>query len=287
MNAVSFHQRVQKELADNLLSSAKVSASDERGGQFKVRGVTDGKYDTYWATNDGVTTADLTFTFSQPTKMNRVMIQEYIPLGQRVKSFVVEYKKGDQWLSVKCNEETTTVGYKRLLRFDMIETEELRIRFTDARACLCINEVGAYYAPDATENYTPATSELKSFPFTILGVDMEEAKKCSDKDDQTTALISGKEIMIDLGENRTIHSFYYLPDQSEYSKGLISSYELSAGITEEAMQVVAQGEFSNIRNNPILQNMYFSPVEARYFKLKATRMVDESDSLGIAEIGCR
>ena len=287
LNAVSFHQRVQKELADNLLSSAKVSASDERGGQFKVRAVTDGKYDTYWATNDGVTTADLTFTFSQPTKMNRVMIQEYIPLGQRVKSFVVEYKKGDQWLSVKCNEETTTVGYKRLLRFEMIETEELRIRFMDARACLCINEVGAYYAPDATENYTPATSELKSFPFTILGVDMEEAKKCSDKDDQTTALISGKEIMIDLGENRTIHSFYYLPDQSEYSKGLISSYELSAGITEEAMQVVAQGEFSNIRNNPILQNMYFSPVEARYFKLKATRMVDESDSLGIAEIGCR
>lgn len=287
LNAVSFHQRVQKELADNLLSSAKVSASDERGGQFKVRGVTDGKYDTYWATNDGVTTADLTFTFSQPTKMNRVMIQEYIPLGQRVKSFVVEYKEGDQWLSVKCNEETTTVGYKRLLRFEMIETEELRIRFTDARACLCINEVGAYYAPDATENYTPATSELKSFPFTILGVDTEEAKKCSDKDDQTAALISGKEIMIDLGENRTIHSFYYLPDQSEYSKGLISSYELSAGITEEAMQVVAQGEFSNIRNNPILQNMYFSPVEARYFKLKATRMVDESDSLGIAEIGCR
>ena len=287
LNAVSFHQRVQKELADNLLSSAKVSASDERGGQFKVRAVTDGKYDTYWATNDGVTTADLTVTFSQPTKMNRVMIQEYIPLGQRVKSFVVEYKEGDQWLSVKCNEETTTVGYKRLLRFEMIETEELRIRFTDARACLCINEVGAYYAPDATENYTPATSELKSFPFTILGVDTEEAKKCSDKDDQTAALISGKEIMIDLGENRTIHSFYYLPDQSEYSKGLISSYELSAGSTEEAMQVVAQGEFSNIRNNPILQNMYFSPVEARYFKLKATRMVDESDSLGIAEIGCR
>ena len=207
-------------MADNLLSSAKVSASDERGGQFKVRAVTDGKYDTYWATNDGVTTADLTFTFSQPTKMNRVMIQEYIPLGQRVKSFVVEYKKGDQWLSVKCNEETTTVGYKCLLRFEMIEIEELRIRFTDARACLCINEVGAYYAPDATENYTPATSELKSFPFTILGVDMEEAKKCSDKDDQTTALISGKEIVIDLGENRTIHSFYYLPDQSEYSKGL-------------------------------------------------------------------
>ena len=287
LNAVSFHQRVQKELADNLLSSAKVVASDERGGKFKVRAATDGQYETYWATNDGVTSADLTFTFTQPTKMNRVMIQEYIPLGQRVKSFVVEYKEGDQWLPVKCNEETTTVGYKRLLRFETVETEELRIRFTDARGCLCISEAGAYYAPDATENYTSATSELRTFPFAILGVDAEEAKKCSDKNDQTTALISGKEIVIDLGENRTIHSFYYLPDQSEYSKGLISSYELSAGTTEETMQVVAQGEFSNIRNNPILQNVYFSPVEARYLRLKATRMVDESDSLGIAEIGCQ
>lgn len=287
LNAVTFHQRVQKELADNLLSKAKVSASDERGGQFNVRALTDGQYDTYWATNDSVMAADLTFTFEQPTKMNRVMIQEYIPLGQRVKSFVVKYKKGDQWLSVKCNEETTTVGYKRLLRFETIETEQLRIRFTDARACLCINEAGAYYAPDATESYTSATSELRSFPFTIVGVDEEEVKKCSDKDDQTTAFIPGKEIVIDLGESCTLHSFYYLPDQSEYSKGLISSYELSAGSTEETMQVIAKGEFSNIRNNPILQSVYFSPVEARFLKLKATRMVDESDSLGLAEVGCQ
>ena len=78
-----------------------------------------------------------------------------------------------------------------------------------------------------------------------------------------------------------------MPNQSEYSKGLISSYELSAGATEETTQVVAQGEFSNIRNNPILQNVYFSPVEARYLKLIATRMVEDSDFLGIAEIGCQ
>jgi len=68
---------------------------------------------------------------------------------------------------------------------------------------------------------------------------------------------------------------------------LISSYELSAGSTEETMQVIAKGEFSNIRNNPILQSVYFSPVEARFLKLKATRMVDESDSLGLAEVGCQ
>ena len=285
--AVDWYHTIQAELKDNLLAGIQPKASETRGGVYKASNVTDDNWDSYWATSDGMTSGSLTFPLPIGTSLNRVMIQEYIPLGQRVKSFVVEYKEGDQWLPVKCNEETTTVGYKRLLRFETVETEELRIRFTDARGCLCISEAGAYYAPDATENYTSATSELRTFPFAILGVDAEEAKKCSDKNDQTTALISGKEIVIDLGENRTIHSFYYLPDQSEYSKGLISSYELSAGTTEETMQVVAQGEFSNIRNNPILQNVYFSPVEARYLRLKATRMVDESDSLGIAEIGCQ
>lgn len=287
LNAVSFYQRVQKELADNLLSDAKVKASDERGGEFTVSALTDGQYDTYWATNDDVVSADLTFTFKEPLKVNRMMIQEYIPLGQRVKSFVIEYMKDNQWLPVKSNEETTTVGYKRLLRFEAVETGQLRVRFTDSRACLCINEVGAYYAPDAVENYTYATADLKSYPFTLVGVGEEETSKCTDKNEQTTGFIPGKEVLVDLGENRTVRSFYYLPDQSEYSKGLISTYELYVGKTKEDLQLVASGEFSNIRNNPILQNVYFSPAEVRYIKLKAIRLVDESDSLGIAEIGCQ
>ena len=53
------------------------------------------------------------------------------------------------------------------------------------------------------------------------------------------------------------------------------------------MHVLAPVDFSNILNNPILHILYFCRVVARYFMLKATRMVDESDSLGIAEIGCR
>ena len=287
LNAVSFHQRVQKELANNLLTGAKVKASNERDKKTTAQAACDGEYDTYWATKDGVTVADLTYTFKKPTKVNRIMIQEYIPLGQRVKSFVVEYKKGEQWLPVKSNEETTTVGYKRLLRFETIETEQLRFRFTDARASLCINEVGAYYAPNATEHFTATTSELKSLPFTVLGLGKHELGKGSDKNEKTTCFVPQKEIIIDLGENHTIQSFYYLPDQSEYNKGLISSYELSVGKTKDDLQVVSQGEFSNIRNNPILQNVYFTPTEARFVKLKAVRMVNSGEPMGFAEIGIR
>ena len=102
----------------------------------------------------------------------------------------------------------------------------------------------------------------------------------------TTAFVEGDALVIDLGEERTITSFHYLPDQSEYNKGLISSYELSVGTEANAVnRIVAQGEFSNIKNNPILQSVYFTPVKARYLSLKPTKMVTEGETMGFAEIG--
>lgn len=285
-NAVNFHKNVQKQLACNLLAGIQPKVSDERGGKFSAKTATDESWDTYWATNDGVTAADIEFDFPKTEKVNRMMIQEYIPLGQRVKSFVVEYDKDGKWLPVKLNEETTTVGYKRLLRFETISTDKLRIRFTDARACLCINNIEAYYAGETPDTFTVEAKELKSYPFTLIGVSEEETKKCMDKDKSTTAFVEGDALVIDLGEERTITSFHYLPDQSEYNKGLISSYELSVGTEANTVnQVVAKGEFSNIKNNPILQSVYFTPVKARYLSLKPTKMVTEGETMGFAEIG--
>ena len=62
----------------------------------------------------------------------------------------------------------------------------------------------------------------------------------------------GNTLLIDLEEERTITSFHYLPDQSEYNKGLIAAYEISVGTDSNAVnQVVAKDEFSNIKSNPI------------------------------------
>ena len=57
-------------------------------------------------------------------------------LGQRVQSFVVEYNKEGEWLPVKLNEETTTIGYKRLLRFEQVTTDKLRINFMESTRLL-------------------------------------------------------------------------------------------------------------------------------------------------------
>ena len=77
-------------------------------------------------------------------------------------------------------------------------------------------------------------------------------------------------------------SFHYLPDQSEYNKGLIAAYEISVGTGSRCGEpVVSSGEFSNIKNNPILQSVYFSPVTARYVLLKAVRMVENDGTDGL------
>lgn len=87
--------------------------------------------------------AVIEFEWPAPQKVNRMLLQEYIPLGQRVQSFVVEYNKEGEWLPVKLNEETTTIGYKRLLRFETVTTDKLRVNFEKSRACLCINNIEA------------------------------------------------------------------------------------------------------------------------------------------------
>ena len=144
INAVTFHQRITQELGNNLLLNAKVEASDIRGKRFAATQANDGDFESYWATPDDANTGSLTFTFSQPQSVTRLLLQEYIPLGQRVKSFNVEYLHEGNWQPLALDEETTTIGYKRILRFPKVTTNALRINFTDARVPLCISEVAAY-----------------------------------------------------------------------------------------------------------------------------------------------
>ncbi|MEG1580415.1 MAG: alpha-L-fucosidase [Bacteroidaceae bacterium] len=284
-NAVNFYKRVQQQFAKNLFANRTPKVSNTRGKQFGAKALTDGKYDTYWATQEGVTAASVTVELPKLENVNRMMLQEYIPLGQRVKSFIVEYDRNGNWIPVKLNEETTTIGYKRLLRFETVETSKMRVRFTEARGPLCINNIEAYYAGESADQFTVKTAEMKSFPFTLLGVAPQEAANCMDKNDKTTCVVKGNTLLIDLGEERTLRSFSYLPDQSDYNKGLISTYELAVGTSPDAVNhVVSKGEFSNIKNNPILQSVYFIPVTARYVSLKAVKMVHASEPMGFAEI---
>ena len=287
-NAVRFHEMIQQQLKTNLVAGMTPKVSNERGGDFVASALTDDNFDTYWATEDGVTTADIEFSFDTPTRMNRMMLQEYIPLGQRVKAFVVEYLDKDTWLPVKLNEETTTIGYKRLLRFETVETKGMRIRITDARGPLCLSNVGVYDAGNVFDSFVEKVEDIESVPYLLPDVKADEAAKASDKQAQTTCFVEGDRLLIDLQEERMVSSLHFLPDQGEPNKGLIANYEIRVGTSKEAVnQLVKAGEFSNIQNNPVMQSVFFTPVKARYIELKATRMIRAGEPMGFAELGVK
>ena len=141
-----WHERISSELADNLLAGAKFTASDTRSKAFDAARMGDADWDTYWAPSDGVTAADIIIKTKRDVTLNCFMLQEYIPLGQRVKEFVIEYKTCcGKWVPLLIDEETTTIGYKRLVRFNEKTASEWRIRILDSRACPCINNIEGYY----------------------------------------------------------------------------------------------------------------------------------------------
>lgn len=287
-NAVRFHEMIQQQLKTNLVAGMTPKVSNERGGDFVASALTDDNFDTYWATEDGVTTADIEFSFDTPTRMNRMMLQEYIPLGQRVKAFVVEYLDKDTWLPVKLNEETTTIGYKRLLRFETVETKGIRIRITDARGPLCLSSVGVYDAGNVSDSFVEKVEDIESLPYLLPDVKADEAAKASDKQAQTTCFVEGDRLLIELQEERLVSSLHFLPDQGEPNKGLIANYEIRVGVSKDAVnQLVKSGEFLNIQNNPVMQSVFFTPVKARYIELKATRMIRAGEPMGFAELGVK
>lgn len=289
-NAVNFHKLIQRELGNNLVAGMKPKVSNERGGQFAAQALTDGSWDTYWATGDGVTSADITFTFKKARKMNRIMLQEYIPLGQRVKKFAVEWlDKNGTWKAVEQGEETTTIGYKRLLRFLTVETKGLRVRILDSRGPICMNSIGVYYGgEDAQLTWSPASVAMKSVPFSLKGFDEAQLAKVVDRNPATVLFADKNELLIDLGRDTKVSTLMYLPDQSENRHGLIHSYTLAACKADGTDEhVLSSGEFSNIQNNPVLQTITFEPATTRYLKLKADRMVNDGEQIGVAELGVK
>ena len=289
-NAVNFHKLIQRELGNNLVAGMKPKVSNERGGQFAAQALTDGSWDTYWATGDGVTSADITFTFKKAQKMNRIMLQEYIPLGQRVKKFAVEWlDKNGTWKSVEQGEETTTIGYKRLLRFLTVETKGLRVHILDSRGPICMNNIGVYYGGENAQlTWSPTSVAIKSVPFALKGFDEAQLAKVVDRNPATVLFADKNELLIDLGRDTKVSTLMYLPDQSENRHGLIHSYTLAACKADGTDEhVLSSGEFSNIQNNPVLQTITFEPATTRYLKLKADRMVNDGEQIGVAELGVK
>lgn len=261
LNALKFYQNVQETFKTNLLATAKAKASNVRGGDkaYAPEQALDGDKTTYWATDDDVKSATVTFTWKAPQTFNRFMAQEEISLGQRVKAFRVEAMVDGTWMSLKDalddeKEGLTTIGHKRIVCFPTVKATALRFTVLDSRACPAISELGVYLAPKVTEKTAQVQAKAK-------GQTLRRLKSDSPRD-----------VIFDLGDDNHISGFNYVPKEND-KNGLVTDYVFYVSNDAQQWTEVRRGEFSNIENNPISQNVKFSPRKVRYVKFHAERMV--------------
>ena len=87
----------------------------------------------------------LIFNLGNTVEFDRVMLQEPIRYGQRISSFIVEAFVDNEWIKIATG---STIGHKRLLRTELIETNKVRVQILEANNVPAIAEFGIYKASD-------------------------------------------------------------------------------------------------------------------------------------------
>ncbi len=131
---------LDRDFATNFAAGKKAAASNERGLKFEAKNSLDANPESYWATADGTKSATLEIDLGGKKSISRLVLQEYIRLGQRVTGFKAFAQQNGKWVPIA---EGTTIGYKRILRFAKTDAEKIRIEF-EGKAAQCISEVGVY-----------------------------------------------------------------------------------------------------------------------------------------------
>lgn len=141
---LAFRKLLDKEFESELAKGKKVSATSVRGKGYEAYMVNDGNKETYWAAKDGDTSGDIIIDLGSETEVNRIIIQEYIKLGQRVEEFNVSALVNGVWEKLI---DGTTIGHKVIRKFPLVKTAVIKVTIIKSKACPVISNIELYRSP--------------------------------------------------------------------------------------------------------------------------------------------
>lgn len=279
----------------NLAKEKTAKASNIRGKSslYDASHILNQDDDTYWATDDDVLTAFVEIDMKEETAVNCIVLQEYIPLGQRIARFSIERRDA----TLKTWEQltnATTIGYKRILRFPTCITDKIRININESLAAPILNHVGIYRISEewipkkeiGSSDIVKEENDLPADRWTVISQHDTIAKSIIDR--KTTAMSIDKHtpIVLDLGEEMSFNGFFYIPVKG-ISSSHVSRYNFQISLDGETWTtVLSDVMFNNIKNNPIRQNQLFKgKVKARYVKFEPLELTSQSETYTIVELG--
>jgi alpha-L-fucosidase len=101
----------------------------QRMAEYGPDRAVDGRGDTRWATDAGVTSAWLELDLGQPTTFSRAVIAQAYPELQRVRKFAIEYLQDGEWKACYRGEN---LGAKLAVRFEPVIARRVRFHITES-----------------------------------------------------------------------------------------------------------------------------------------------------------
>ncbi|WP_134089297.1 alpha-L-fucosidase [Olivibacter sp. XZL3] len=280
-----FGDLLKKVFAKNLMDGARLQASNIRGentARYGMQHLLDKDRYSYWATDDEVHQAELEIELPGKRSFNIIRLRENIKLGQRIDSILVDEWKEGQWMPLA---RATSIGANRIIRMPQaVETNKLRLRVF-APVSIALSDIGLFAEPEELKD--AGTTERKGLEKNTWSTPTGEAKKAIDNDKESFFLTKKNSLVVNLGSVQRIAAVGYLPRQDGSSIGMVEKYAYYTSNDGKAWKLVADGEFSNIKANPILQ---YTPlkekVDAQYIKLEAKQSVSDKGKIAfsIAEL---
>jgi alpha-L-fucosidase len=138
-----FKKILDKTFSLNLAANANVTASNtrENSEMYSIKNIIDADNTTFWAVDDDQKSASFEVILGKAKRFDRILLQEPILYGQRISKFQVQVSVNHAWKTIVTG---TTIGYKRLLRFDAITSDKIRIQIDSFNNAPAISGFGIY-----------------------------------------------------------------------------------------------------------------------------------------------
>ncbi|WP_164111628.1 MULTISPECIES: alpha-L-fucosidase [Sphingobacterium] len=291
-----FGDLLKQTFSANLLAKATITTSNIRGGEarFGPENLLDNNRNTYWATDDSVTTPEFIIKLKIPQRFNIIQLREYIALGQRIEAFAVDIWKDNVWEEVA---QGTSVGAQRLLRMPaFVSTDRIRVRILKSPVSPVLSDFAVFAEPDSLLASVIQRKEIVSTPkkdWRILSAP-GGANKAKALIEDSADIWQGpfdkknsfnNQIIIDMGAAQEISGILFTPPSEAFSAGLMDKYRYSVSLDGINWQEEIMGELGNIRANPLQQIIPFAEKRTvRYIKFIPIHLTDEGAIIRIAEL---
>lgn len=290
---LAFRKLRDSVFSTDFASGAKTLGPERAGKTCPSSALTDGDIDTFWSVDDGTSAPQVEMALAKPATFDVIRLREQIRLGQRVDSFAIDLWSSGAWKEIHAGK---TIGNQVLVRLPKPVTgDRLRLRITGSPAVPCISEWSLFKMPEIRKN--PAETgfsrcNVAKNTWKIVSATAGDASLTIDENPKTfwhthmdTEKTPPQNIEIDLGREFNISAFTYLPRQDGVAHGMTDKYRFELSRDSTQWENLAEGEFSNIRANPVEQVVPLKkPVRARYLRFTGLHAV-EKNHVSAAEIG--